>query len=39
MPNIKNVDCGFNPDDFRKFQIVKADNLKNPEDFDLTPYR
>lgn len=39
MPNIKNADCGFNPDDFRKFQIVKADDLKNPDGFDLAPYR
>lgn len=39
MTNIKTADCGFNPDDFRKFKIVKADDLKKAEGFDLSAYR
>ena len=29
MPNIKNADCGFNPDDFGHFSIVEAFALKS----------
>ncbi len=39
MPNIKNADCGFNPDDFGHFKIVTAAELKTDGGFDLTAYR
>lgn len=39
MPNIKNADCGFNPDDFGHFYIVEASALKAADGFDLTAHR
>lgn len=39
MPNIKNADCGFNPDDFGHFSIVEASALKAVGGFDLTAHR
>ena len=39
MPNIKNADCGFNPDDFGMFKLVTPAELKNANGFDLTAYR
>ena len=39
MPNIKNADCGFNPDDFGYFSIVEASALKDANGFDLTAHR
>ena len=39
MPNIKNADCGFNPDDFGHFSVVEAAALKNAGGFDLSTYR
>lgn len=39
MSNIKNADCGFNPDDFGHFSIVEASALKNADGFDLAVHR
>ena len=36
MPNIKNADCGFNPDDFGHFQEVSPSVLKDAGGFDLS---
>ena len=36
MPNVKNADCGFNPDDFGYFKVVSAEELKNADGFDLS---
>ena len=39
MPNVKNADCGFNPDDFGYFKVVSAEELKNADGFDLSSVR
>ncbi len=39
MPNIKNADCGFNPDDFGHFQEVAPSALKDAGGFDLSSVR
>lgn len=39
MPNVKNADCGFNPDDFGYFKVVSAADLKNANGFDLSSIR
>lgn len=39
MPNIKNADCGFNPDNFGYFKEVSPSELKDAGGFDLSSVR